>query len=201
MANLRRGTIEWFSPDPRGVIPLETFHVPGSLGRVWRRSMFTIRASTCFETVMRACAAPRPDGGSWIDERLIAAYVALHETGHAQSVEAWRGERLVGGLYGVNIAGAFFGESMFVRPDDGGTNASKLCLIALVHHLRERGFTLLDTQFWNPHLDQFGCVEITRDAYHERLADALGRSVEWEPWTDVPPAERATGGGPAPSGS
>jgi leucyl/phenylalanyl-tRNA--protein transferase len=129
---------------------------------------------------MRACAKPRSrDDLPWIDDRLITAYAGLHRLGHAHSVEAsWEGT-LVGGLYGVQIGAAFFGESMFVFPNLGGTNASKICLVHLVGHMRRRGFTLLDTQFVNPHLRQFGCIEIPRAEYLHRLADAVARPVTW----------------------
>jgi leucyl/phenylalanyl-tRNA--protein transferase len=180
MADSDRGRIEWFSPDPRGIIPLERFSTPRSLARVVRQGRFDVRTDTAFETVMRQCAGPRPDdAGTWIDDRLVAAYVELHTQGMAHSVEAWRDDTLVGGLYGVHIGGAFFGESMFIRPEAGGTNASKVCLVHLVERLRDRGFTLLDTQFWNEHLEQFGCVEIPRADYMGRLAAAVDQRVDW----------------------
>lgn len=130
---------------------------------------------------MRQCARPRPaQGETWINEEIIAAYVQLHERGLAHSVEARREGRLVGGLYGVSIHAAFFGESMFSRPDLGGTDASKVCLVALVEHLKARGYTLLDTQFVNEHLAQFGCAAIARDEYLHLLNEALRRAeVSW----------------------
>ena len=180
MADEESRRIEWFSPDPRGVIPLERFHVPKSLARVVRSGRFELTTDLEFETVMRQCAAPRrDDAGTWIDERLIAAYVELFERGRAHSVEAWQADRLVGGLYGVHLGAAFFGESMFSRPEQGGTDASKVALVGLVTLLRERGFELLDTQFRNPHLDQFGCIEISRDEYLARLGAALRRDAAW----------------------
>lgn len=183
MADPETGEIGWFDPSPRGVLPLDAFHVPRNLARAVRREPFGIRSDSAFEEVMRACAAPRRDEPeSWIDERLIAAYVGLHERGAAHSVEAWLGDTLVGGLYGVHVGAAFFGESMFVRPDLGGSGASKICLVHLVGHLRRRGFALLDTQFTNEHLEQFGCIEIDRAEYHRILADAVGRPVGWEPF-------------------
>lgn len=180
MADPDTGAIEWYSPDPRAIIPLGTFHVRKSLEREARKQKFNIRSDTSFEHVIRACATDRSAWNrSWISERLIRAYTTLHKQGFAHSVEAWLDGRLVGGLYGVHIGSAFFGESMFSRPDLGGTNASKICLVHLVRHLRERGFKLLDTQFWNEHLEQFGCVEIPRDAYIALLNDALQIKTSW----------------------
>lgn len=187
MADPRSDAIEWYSPDPRGIIPLDGFHEPASLSRVVRSRRFDVRADTRFESVMRACAAPRSaDDLSWIDERLVEAYVELHEQGHAHSVEAWRGDRLVGGLYGVQIGGAFFGESMFVVPDDGGTDASKVCLVHLVGWLRHRGFSLLDTQFTNPHLERLGAIEIDREEYLLRLREAVVQPVSWGEFEVLP---------------
>jgi leucyl/phenylalanyl-tRNA--protein transferase len=180
MADPIGGDMEWFSPDPRGIIPLDGFVLPKTLLREVRRGRFDIRCDTEFETVMRACALPRRDDDlPWIDDRLVHAYAGLFERGCAHSIEAWLDERLVGGLYGVHIGGAFFGESMFVRPAHGGTNASKICLVHLVGHMRRRGLVLLDTQFWNEHLDQFGCTEISRDEYMRRLGEAISLPVTW----------------------
>ena len=142
---LEDGDIGWFSPDPRGVIPLDTFHVPSRLGRVSRSGVFDIRIDTAFEAVMRACAE-RPDDGTWISDEILDAYMALFKMGVAHSVETWHAERLVGGLYGVHLGGAFFGESMFHRERD----ASKVALVALVDRMNRRGFTLLDTQWVTP---------------------------------------------------
>ena len=162
------GEIGWFSPDPRGILPLDAFHVPLRLARVIRRGAFTIRVDTRFEDVMRACAE-RPGEGTWISEEILAGYLALHRLGLAHSVEAWQGDALAGGLYGVHLGRAFFGESMFHRV----TDASKVALAALVDRLQRRGFTLLDTQWTTPHLEQFGAMEIARDDYLVRLNDAL----------------------------
>jgi len=162
------GDIGWFSPDPRGIIPLDTFHTPARLARVLRARRFEVRIDTAFETVMRACA-DRPDDGTWIDDEILQSYVALYRLGRAHSVEVWRDDRLVGGLYGVHLGGAFFGESMFHHE----TDASKVALVALVERLRSRGFVLLDTQWVTPHLEQFGAVEISRADYLERLGTAL----------------------------
>jgi leucyl/phenylalanyl-tRNA--protein transferase len=166
------GHISWYSPDPRGIIPLETFHVPARLQRVVRGGTFRIAIDTAFGAVIRACAAAErdpDDAGTWISEEIIDSYEALHDLGYAHSVEAWQGDRLVGGLYGVALGGAFFGESMFHRV----TDASKAALVALVGRLRERGFTLLDSQWITPHLAQFGAVEIPRTDYLQRLERSL----------------------------
>ncbi len=180
MADSRTGRLEWFSPDPRGVIPLDRFHVPRSLARVVRSGRFALRTDTAFEAVMRFCAEARPRREeTWIDQRLIEAYVELHEMGHAHSLEAWLDGSMVGGLYGVQLGGAFFGESMFSRPDEGGTDASRVCLVHLVELVRSRDYRLLDTQFLNEHLVQFGCVEIPRGTYLARLAGALAVEGGW----------------------
>lgn len=166
------GEIRWFSPDPRGIIPLDAFHVPSRLARVIRTGRFRIAIDTAFEAVIRACAAAErdyDDPGTWISDEIVESYVALHARGFAHSVEAWAGDRLVGGLYGVALAGAFFGESMFHRE----TDASKVALVSLVERLRACGYVLLDTQWVTGHLEQFGAVEIPRAEYLERLAAAL----------------------------
>ncbi len=171
------GEIGWFSPDPRGILPLDTFHVPSRLARSLRRDPFEIRIDHDFAHVMRECAARDDEDGTWISEEIIECYVALHEAGHAHSVEAWRDGVLAGGLYGVHLGAAFFGESMFHRV----TNASKAALVALVDRVRARGFTLLDTQWVTPHLMQFGAVEIPRDEYLVRLEAALRRPRTFVP--------------------
>jgi leucyl/phenylalanyl-tRNA--protein transferase len=171
---LEDGEIGWFSPDPRGIIPLETFHIPSRLARVVRQGRFEVAVDRDFRAVMRACAE-RPAEGTWISEEIFEAYVALHRLGIAHSVEARRGGVLVGGLYGVHLGGAFFGESMFHRE----TDASKVTLVALVDRLRRRGFTLLDTQWITPHLGQFGAIEIPRPDYLRRLKDALRRDCQF----------------------
>jgi leucyl/phenylalanyl-tRNA--protein transferase len=162
------GEIGWFSPDPRGIIPLESFHVPARLARVARSGRFEIRIDTAFEDVMRACAE-RPDDGTWISDEIVESYLTLSRLGLAHSVEVWRQGRLVGGLYGVHLGGAFFGESMFHREAD----ASKVALVVLVDRMMRRGFTLLDTQWVTPHLVQFGAIEIPREDYLSRLAVAM----------------------------
>ena len=174
MADPELGVIEWYRPDSRGVLPLDAFHVPRSLDRRVRSGRFKITTDTCFEDVMRSCAVPRSlENGSWMIEPLMHAYLELFERGFAHSVEAWREGALVGGLYGVHIGRAFFGESMFSRPGAGGTDASKVCLVHLVERLRENGFSLLDTQFVNEHLLQFGCTEIDAATYDAMLEQAI----------------------------
>ena len=156
--------IGWFSPDPRGVLPLDHVHTPARLARVIRSGRFEVAIDRDFEGVMRACAADREDG-TWISEEIIESYVALHRLGMAHSVEAWREGKLAGGLYGVHLGGAFFGESMFHYE----TDASKVALMALVTRMRDRALSLLDIQWVTPHLAQFGAVEIPREDYLMRL--------------------------------
>ena len=166
---MESGEIAWFSPDPRGVIPLDDFHIPSRLARVVRSGRFEIRVDQAFEAVMRACAAREDDDGTWISETILDCYVALHRLGIAHSVETWQAGQLVGGLYGVHLGGAFFGESMFHH----ATNASKVALVALVDRMRRRSFRLLDIQWVTPHLEQFGAIEIPRDEYLVQLKQAL----------------------------
>lgn len=166
------GEIRWYSPDPRGIIPLDRFHVSKRLARTWRSGRFTIEVDRAFHDVIRACAAAERDAddpGSWIDDEIMESYCALHARGFAHSIEAWHDGRLVGGLYGVALGGAFFGESMFHRV----TDASKIALVGLVERLRARGFTLLDTQWVTEHLQQFGAIEIPRRRYLQLLDAAL----------------------------
>jgi leucyl/phenylalanyl-tRNA--protein transferase len=166
------GEIRWYSPDPRGIIPLDGFHVPSRLARVIRSGKFRIEVDRAFAQVIRACAeAERDPGdpGSWISEEIIDSYIALNAAGLAHSVEAWQGDTLAGGLYGVALGGAFFGESMFHRV----TDASKVALAALLERLRARGFRLLDTQWVTDHLVQFGAVEIPRRQYLRILEAAV----------------------------
>jgi len=162
------GGIEWFSPNPRGVMPLDRFCVSTRLARVVRRATFEIRVDTAFVDVLRACAA-RDD--TWISDEIVESYTALHALGYAHSVEAWKEGQLAGGLYGVAVRGAFFGESMFHRV----TDASKVALVALVERLRTRGYSLLDIQWVTPHLAQFGAIEIPRRRYLRLLGEALQR--------------------------
>lgn len=160
----------WVEPEVRGIIPLDNFHVSKSLAKVIRKKPFDIRFNTDFEGVMAGCAAEvdnRPS--TWINETIRRLYTELHEIGHAHSVEAWEGEELVGGLYGVSLGSAFFGESMFSRR----TNASKICLVYLVERLREKGFTLLDTQFTTEHLKTFGAIDVPKADYAKLLEPAV----------------------------
>jgi leucyl/phenylalanyl-tRNA--protein transferase len=161
------GEIAWFSPDPRAIIPLdERFHVPHGLRRALKAARFEIRFNSAFGRVIRRCAH-RKD--TWISEVIIASYLNLHRLGHAHSVEAWLDGELAGGLYGVSVGGAFFGESMF----HDVTDASKVALHALVERLRAHGYAILDTQWTTPHLQRFGAFEIPRATYLEMLGPAL----------------------------
>lgn len=164
----RDGVIRWYSAEPRGVLPLDRFHIPRTLRQRVRQGVFEIRINTDFRQTMRNCMERREDG-SWISPKLIDAYARLHDIGRAHSVEAWRDGQMVGGLYGVSLGGAFFGESMFHRERD----ASKVALVALVERLRDRGFVLLDTQATTPHLRQFGAEDIPSAEYLRRLAEAI----------------------------
>jgi len=167
-----RAEIGWFSPDPRGVIPLDEFHIPHGLKRVLRKQPFEMRVNGDFPAVISGCANRSE---TWISADILESYIELHKQGFAHSVESWRGDKLVGGLYGVSLGGAFFGESMFsLEPE-----ASKVALVTLVERMRERGLTLLDTQWSNDHLTQFGCREIPRDEYLEQLSEALLSSVSF----------------------
>ena len=162
-----QGEILWFSPESRGLIPLdERFHIPHGLAKSLKRKPFEIRWNTAFREVMLGCAARKE---TWIDEAILESYCVLHQLGHAHSVECWDAEGLQGGLYGVALRGAFFGESMFSRK----TDASKIALVALVGRLREQGVTLLDTQWMTDHLTQFGGYELSRKAYQAALQEAL----------------------------
>ena len=158
-------SIEWFSPDPRAVLPLENFHVPHALRRLVRRKPFEITIDKAFSAVIRACAERE---NTWINRDIIDSYTQLYELGHAHSVEAWKANTLAGGLYGVAVGGAFFGESMFYRV----TDASKIALVALVEHLRARKFVLLDTQWLTPHLQQFGGIQISREPLSARVEES-----------------------------
>lgn len=172
------GEVRWYSPDPRGVIPLDAFHLPSRLARVVRGGRFRVEINRRFEDVMRACAETdrkEEDAGTWISEEILMSYVELHRLGLAHSVETWLDDRLVGGLYGVALGGAFFGESMFHHV----TDASKVALAALVERLRTRGFSLLDVQWITPHLERFGAIEIPRATYLKRLEQALALEVRF----------------------
>jgi leucyl/phenylalanyl-tRNA--protein transferase len=161
------GEILWFSPTQRGIIPLdERFHIPHGLKKALRKKPFELRFNTAFREVMIACSERE---STWIDGAIIDSYCALHELGHAHSVECWDAEGLQGGLYGVALGKVFFGESMFSRK----TDASKIALVALVERLRERGFGLLDTQWMTDHLRTFGGMEIPRRQYLKLLREML----------------------------
>ena len=170
----RDGKTRWYTADPRGVLPLDSFHVPSSLRQTIRQRRFDVRINYDFPAVMRACMSSRPDG-SWISEPLISVYQRLHELGFAHSVEAWQDGELAGGLYGVSLGAAFFGESMFHYRRD----ASKVALVALVQRLRERKFELLDTQASTEHLRRFGCIDLDASEYLRRLKRALTRRCEF----------------------
>lgn len=160
----------WVKPEKRGILPLDDFHVPRSLAKTVRRGTFDVRINSDFAGVLDGCAEATGDRPqTWINTTIHDACLRLHGLGHAHSVEAWRDGRLAGGLYGITLGRAFFGESMFSR----ATDASKVCLVHLVERLRERGFTLLDTQFITDHLQRFGAVEISRKRYERLLDEAL----------------------------
>lgn len=168
MAVNAQGEIRWFSPDPRAIIPLdERFHIPHGLRRALNKQRFRITFDSDFGRVIRACA--QAHGSTWISKEIIHSYSELHTLGFAHSVEAWFEDKLAGGLYGVQIGGAFFGESMF----HNATDASKVALVALVERLREKQFILLDTQWTTPHLLQFGACEIPKAQYMQLLSEAI----------------------------
>ena len=174
MAVNKRGDIRWFSPDPRALIPLdERFHVSHGLKRALKKNSYEVAVDRDFESVIRACSTAH--GETWISKSIIRSYCELHRYGFAHSVETRLNGELVGGLYGVHLRGAFFGESMFHR----ATDASKIALVALVERLRSKGFVLLDTQWTTPHLLQFGTFEIPRAIYVELLAVALQQDCEF----------------------
>ncbi len=176
------GQIQWYTANPRGILPLERFHVSHTLRQLIRQRRFEIRINTCFGQVMQACSENREDS-SWINARLIDAYEKLHQLGYAHSVEAWLNNELAGGLYGVSLGAAFFGESMFHRQKD----ASKVALVALVERLIARGYRLLDTQATTAHLERFGAIEIPADQYIARLSDAIKAHRDFvDPHPQVP---------------
>lgn len=168
-----RGEVEWHSPDPRAVFPLEAVRPNARFRRWLRNSGLHCTIDNGFENVMRQCSTVH--GDSWITEEMIAIYTALHRIGHAHSVETWKGEALVGGIYGVSIGAAFFGESMFsLLP-----NASKAAFYHLAEHLRHRGFVLLDTQYLNDHTASLGAFEVARKDFLAILATATASSMEF----------------------
>lgn len=198
------GEIRWFRPDPRAVLPLseeEGFHVPRRLATRLRTAPFVLTTDVAFEAVMRGCARPRrSEDGTWIDERFVRAYGALHRAGFAHSIEVWAdagvgadaaevsevdGRRLalVGGLYGVHLGGMFMAESKFHRAELGGTDASKVALVALVRHLRSRGFACCDVQLSNLHTARFGVREMPAREYERLLESHAERRVPWQPFS------------------
>ncbi len=196
MGDTRTGGLEWFISKRRTIIPLDDFNVSRSLRQAVRHNVFEIRADTAFRDVITACAEPAPGREeTWITQTIIELYCVLHEAGIAHCIEAWidasevcsnedagdvrDGKVLVGGLYGIHMGGLFAGESMFSRPALGGSNASKVCLVHLVAHLRRQGFDLLDAQLPNPHLKQFGCEEMSASAYQARLEEIADLPTEW----------------------
>lgn len=180
------GSIWWYSPEPRAIFDLDRFRVPRSL-RSALRGKFEVRIDTAFPEVIAACADR--EEGTWISSEIVRVYTRLYEQGYAHSVETWRDGRLAGGLYGVALRGVFCGESMFHRVRD----ASKVALVALVRRMRQRGMTLLDTQWITPHLARFGASEVSREEYQQRLAAALEQRVSF---ADIEPSD----GGPTARG-
>jgi len=182
MADSRRGRVDWYCPDPRAILPLDAMHVPRSLAKHMRKQPYRLTIDNVFERVVRACAEPRPYAAdTWINDEIIDTYSVLHHMGYAHSVEAWQDDdrgapRLVGGIYGLAIGGAFFGESKFST----ATNASKICLVTLVEHVRRCGFVLFDVQLNSPHMSQFGTINIPRDTFLQRLDEALRVEPTWE---------------------
>jgi leucyl/phenylalanyl-tRNA--protein transferase len=174
MADSRTGEISWYSPDPRAIIPLDGLHVSRSLRNRINKRTYDVRIDTAFEDVIRSCAGRKE---TWISQEIIDVFVELHRQGYAHSVESWDSGKLTGGLYGVSIGGAFFGESMFSLM----TDASKVALVFLVVHLRDSGFTLLDVQFITRHLASLGAMEISRSVYFEKLHRALSAGVSFHP--------------------
>jgi leucyl/phenylalanyl-tRNA--protein transferase len=201
MANDRHDpTVHWIEPRRRGILPLEAFHVPRSLRKVIRQGRFEIRVDSAFAQVIAACAASQPERPrTWLNDGLVEMYCALHALGYAHSVESWLDGRLAGGLYGVSLGAAFFGESMFTRRRD----ASKVALVALVERLRTGGYRLLDTQFVTDHLRRFGAMEVSRLTYRGLLRDAIdapaifysdaGGVLSVTPWSEAAPGGAAIG--------
>lgn len=201
MASPETGELEWVQPERRALLPVEEdrFHISRSLRKTLRRlgsqdprCGFIVRSDTAFGEVIRACAEPRPGReDTWLSADIITLFELLHTAGHAHSVECWLlapggDEVLVGGVYGLAIGGVFAGESMFSRPELGGTDASKVALACLVAHVRRRGFAIFDAQLVNPHLDQFGVYEIDRTEYMALLRREGSRQIQWLPFEAMP---------------
>lgn len=194
MAESREDTeIHWIDPRRRGVFPLQGFHISRSLARLIRRWEVEVRVNTAFAEVVDACAAREE---TWINPPIRAAYLQLHEMGHAHSLEVWAGDQLAGGVYGVTLGAGFFGESMF----SGQTGGSKVALAYLIHRLQAGGFQLFDTQFLTPHLASLGAVEIPRAAYHRLLDVAVKGEARFEPEGYSPSASSVLSGLSAASG-
>ena len=171
--------LHWIDPESRGILPLDGLHVSRALARRVRREVFEIRVDSAFDAVIRACAEPGPERWStWINDEIMALYGEVHRMGRAHSVECWLEGALVGGLYGISLGAAFFGESMFSREPD----ASKVALVHLVARLRAGGYRLLDVQFVTPHLARLGAVEVPRADYHQALAEALDERGDFYSW-------------------
>lgn len=176
MADAETGEINWYRPDPRAIIPIDTYQPSRSLKPILNKGIFEIKVDQQFRRVMEFCAEPRPyEPETWISTELIDVYTELHHMGFAHSVEAYVEGELVGGLYGVHIGAAFFGESMFTR----ASNASKVCFHYLIELLRKNNFELLDSQFMNDNVKRYGAIEISRTAYEKRLAKAINRSCNF----------------------
>jgi len=183
MADSENGAIRWYFPLKRAIIPLENYRASRSLRQVIKKSIFEIRVNTNFEAVMRACASERGDGyGTWISEEMIEVYAELHRAGYAHSIEAYFDGELAGGLYGISIGAAFFGESMFFR----APNASKVAFDFLISRLKERQYELLDSQYINDNVKRFGAVEITKEEYTDKLKFALRRQLYFDKTPDNP---------------
>ena len=175
MANDRDDpTVNWIEPRVRGILPFKRFHIPKSLRKTIRKTNLEIKVDGAFRQVIEACAQATMDRPrTWLNDELIDVYVKLYETGHAHSIECWDNGQLAGGLYGVSLGGAFFGESMFQRQ----TDASKIALVELYFRLKAGNYALLDTQFTTPHLKQFGAVDVSRADYRKKLRAALNREA------------------------
>lgn len=166
----------WLKPEVRGIIPLDAFHIGKRLARTLRTTSLEFRYSSNFDAVIDGCAEAKTGReNTWINGAIRNAYAALFKMGHCHTVEAWRGDKIVGGLYGISLGSAFFGESMFSRE----TDASKLCLVKLVERLNMRGYSLLDSQFITPHLKRFGAIEVLRIRYEQMLVQALARQARF----------------------
>lgn len=169
----------WVEPELRGIIPLDRFHLSARLARTVRTDRFEVRIDTAFDAVIAACAEAQPGRTeTWINPRIREIFGALFSLGYVHTVECWRAGQLVGGLYGLSLGGAFFGESMFHRE----TDASKVALVHLVARLKRGGYRLLDTQFQTGHLAQFGTIEVPRDGYRQLLDEALPHQGDWQAW-------------------